>query len=111
MSVFSNCETGTPKLLDRTGPGLLKTRREAAGSLPTVEEFARAIVAAAANSQLPSGHISFGESRLPTLVQYDPCSRHLEVHQDTLVVSGDSGVPLVHSTRFSRQHLTGVALR
>lgn len=37
----------------------------------------------------------FGESRLPTLVQYDPASRYFEVHDGTLVVSGDSGVPLV----------------
>jgi phenylacetate-CoA ligase len=37
----------------------------------------------------------FGESRLPTLVQYDPLSRYFEVHNDTLVVSGDNGVPLV----------------
>jgi phenylacetate-CoA ligase len=37
----------------------------------------------------------FGESRLPTLVQYDPCSRYFESHQGTLVVSGDNGVPLV----------------
>jgi phenylacetate-CoA ligase len=37
----------------------------------------------------------FGESRLPTLVQYDPCSRFFETHEGTLVVSGDNGVPLV----------------
>jgi phenylacetate-CoA ligase len=37
----------------------------------------------------------FGESRLPTLVQYDPASRYFEVHEDTLVVTGDSGVPLL----------------
>ena len=37
----------------------------------------------------------FGESRLPTLVQYDPLSRYFEVHDGTLVVSGDNGVPLV----------------
>ena len=37
----------------------------------------------------------FGESRLPTLVQYDPLSRFFEVVDDTLVVSGDNGVPLV----------------
>ncbi len=38
----------------------------------------------------------FGESRLPTLVQYDPRSRYFELHDDaTLVVSGDSGVPLL----------------
>jgi phenylacetate-CoA ligase len=37
----------------------------------------------------------FGESRLPTLVQYDPHSRFFEVHQDTLVVSGENSVPLL----------------
>jgi phenylacetate-CoA ligase len=37
----------------------------------------------------------FGESRLPTLVQYDPRSRYFETHAGTLVVSGDNGVPLV----------------
>lgn len=37
----------------------------------------------------------FGESRLPTLVQYDPMSRFFELHEDTLVVSADSGVPLL----------------
>ncbi len=37
----------------------------------------------------------FGESRLPTLLQYDPLSRFFEVHDGTLVVTGDSGVPLL----------------
>ena len=38
----------------------------------------------------------FGESRLPTLVQYDPMSRLFELHdRNSLVVSGDNGVPLV----------------
>ena len=37
----------------------------------------------------------FGESRLPTLVQYDPVSRLFEIVDDTLVISGDAGVPLV----------------
>lgn len=37
----------------------------------------------------------FGETRLPTLVQYDPMSRYFEVHDETLVVTGDSGVPLL----------------
>lgn len=37
----------------------------------------------------------FGESRLPTLVQYDPCSRFFEVHDHTLVVSGENSVPLI----------------
>lgn len=38
----------------------------------------------------------FGESRLPTLVQYDPYSRFFESTDDgTLVVSADNSVPLV----------------
>ena len=37
----------------------------------------------------------FGESRLPTLVQYDPISRFFEVHEGTLLFSGDNGIPLV----------------
>jgi phenylacetate-CoA ligase len=37
----------------------------------------------------------FGESRLPTLVQYDPLSRYFEVSDGTLVVTGDGGVPLI----------------
>lgn len=37
----------------------------------------------------------FGESRLPTLVQYDPVSRFFELYEDTLVVSAENCVPLV----------------
>jgi phenylacetate-CoA ligase len=37
----------------------------------------------------------FGESRLPTLVQYDPFSRFFEVQEGTLLFSGDNGIPLV----------------
>jgi phenylacetate-CoA ligase len=37
----------------------------------------------------------FGESRLPTLVQYDPASRFFESHDGTLVVTGENSVPLV----------------
>lgn len=37
----------------------------------------------------------FGESRLPTLIQYDPLSRFFEVHEGTLLFSGDNGIPLV----------------
>ncbi len=37
----------------------------------------------------------FGESRLPTLVQYDPISRFFEMHEGTLVVSGENSVPLL----------------
>jgi phenylacetate-CoA ligase len=37
----------------------------------------------------------FGESRLPTLAQYDPLSRMFEVHDGTLLFSGDNGAPLI----------------
>lgn len=38
----------------------------------------------------------FGESRLPTLAQYDPISRFFElIDGATLAVTGDNGVPLV----------------
>jgi phenylacetate-CoA ligase len=37
----------------------------------------------------------FGDSRLPTLAQYDPAARYFEVHEGTLLFSGDSGIPLV----------------
>ena len=37
----------------------------------------------------------FGESRLPTLVQYDPHSRFFEVTDGTLLFSGDNGIPLI----------------
>lgn len=37
----------------------------------------------------------FGESRLPTLVQYDPINRFFEVKDGTLLFSGDNGIPLV----------------
>ena len=37
----------------------------------------------------------FGESRLPTLVQYDPVSRFFETTNGTLLFSGDSSIPLI----------------
>jgi phenylacetate-CoA ligase len=37
----------------------------------------------------------FGDSRLPTLVQYDPASRYFETHEGTLLFTGDNGIPLV----------------
>ncbi|QSJ14965.1 phenylacetate--CoA ligase family protein [Nostoc sp. UHCC 0702] len=37
----------------------------------------------------------FGESRLPTLVQYDPMGRFFEVENGSLLFSGDNGIPLV----------------
>lgn len=37
----------------------------------------------------------FGESRLPTLVQYDPLSRCFEAHDGGLLFTGDNGIPLI----------------
>jgi phenylacetate-CoA ligase len=37
----------------------------------------------------------FGQSRLPTLVQYDPGSRYFQTHDGTLLFTGDNGIPLV----------------
>ncbi|MBD6616987.1 phenylacetate--CoA ligase family protein [Komarekiella sp. 'clone 1'] len=37
----------------------------------------------------------FGESRLPTLLQYDPVSRYFEVQDRALLFSGDNGIPLI----------------
>lgn len=37
----------------------------------------------------------FGESRLPTLVQYDPLSRFFEVQDGTLLFTGNNGIPLI----------------
>jgi 3-oxoacyl-[acyl-carrier protein] reductase len=47
--------TITPKLLERTQRGLIESRRGEAGALPTVQEFASAIVDAAADSGRPNG--------------------------------------------------------
>lgn len=51
--------TITPKLLERTQRGLIESRRGQAGVLPTVQEFAAAIVDAAADASRPNGHVAF----------------------------------------------------
>jgi 3-oxoacyl-[acyl-carrier protein] reductase len=51
--------TITPKLLERTQRGLIESRRDQAGVLPTVQEFAAAIVDAAADASRPNGHVTF----------------------------------------------------
>jgi len=47
--------TITPKLLERTAPGLLKLRREAIGQLPSTTDMGEAIAEAAINPLLPGG--------------------------------------------------------
>lgn len=51
--------TITPKLLERSQPGLMAARRDEIGALPTIHEFAVAIVDAAANTTEPSGRVYF----------------------------------------------------
>lgn len=47
--------TITPRLLQRQSPGLIESRRQEAGSLPSVEDFAAAIVQAAADESCATG--------------------------------------------------------
>ncbi|MBL1264422.1 phenylacetate--CoA ligase family protein [Methylomicrobium sp. RS1] len=50
----------------------------------------------------------FGESRLPTLVQYDPVSRYFElIEGNTLAITGDNGVPLIRYHIADRGGLIG----
>ena len=51
--------TITPRLMQREQPGLIEARRSQAGALPTVEEFATAIVDAAVDPQIESGATIF----------------------------------------------------
>ncbi len=50
--------TITPKLLERSERGLIEARRGQAGVLPTIQDFAAAIVDAAVADN-PNGHVSF----------------------------------------------------
>jgi 3-oxoacyl-[acyl-carrier protein] reductase len=50
--------TITPRLLQRQAPGLIEARRQETGGLPSVAEFASAIVRAVDDS-LPTGHTVF----------------------------------------------------
>jgi NAD(P)-dependent dehydrogenase (short-subunit alcohol dehydrogenase family) len=49
--------TITPKLLERTAPGLEQGRRAALGPLPTATEMGQVIADAAVDTSSPSGHI------------------------------------------------------
>jgi 3-oxoacyl-[acyl-carrier protein] reductase len=51
--------TITPKLMERAQPGFINERREQAGSLPTVADFATAIADVCGNSSLSSGETIF----------------------------------------------------
>ncbi|HEY4384172.1 MAG TPA: SDR family oxidoreductase [Ktedonobacteraceae bacterium] len=49
--------TITPKLLERSAPGLAAQRISIAGTLPTAEEMGEIIAASAVDPTLPSGHV------------------------------------------------------
>lgn len=51
--------TITPKLMERVNRGFINERREQAGTLPTVADFAKAIADACANTSLSSGETIF----------------------------------------------------
>jgi 3-oxoacyl-[acyl-carrier protein] reductase len=51
--------TITPRLMERAQPGFINERREQAGTLPTVADFANAIADACGNSSLSSGETIF----------------------------------------------------
>lgn len=51
--------TITPKLMERSNRGFINERRQQAGSLPSVEDFARAIADTCVNSSLKSGATVF----------------------------------------------------
>jgi NAD(P)-dependent dehydrogenase (short-subunit alcohol dehydrogenase family) len=51
--------TITPKLLERQSRGLIESRRQAVGALPSVEEFAAAIVQAGTTESYSSGDTIF----------------------------------------------------
>lgn len=49
----------TPRLMERQAPGLIDARRDEAGGLPTVEEFAEAIADSAVDDALATGDTVF----------------------------------------------------
>ena len=49
----------TPRLMERQSPGLIEARREEAGDLPSVAEFAEAITEAAVDTALETGETVF----------------------------------------------------
>lgn len=55
--------TITPKLLERISKGTIEARRSQAGALPTVEEFAQAIVNAAVNEDAVGATIFVGSTQ------------------------------------------------
>lgn len=52
-------DTIVPRLMDRARPGLIDSRRAQAGSLPTTRDMAEAIVRAAEDASLPTGHVLY----------------------------------------------------
>jgi hypothetical protein len=62
--------TITPRLMERTAPGLLDQRRQEIGRLPTATDMGEAIAAAAVDPTLPSGHTLVVGGALETLIRH-----------------------------------------
>jgi NAD(P)-dependent dehydrogenase (short-subunit alcohol dehydrogenase family) len=63
--------TITPKLLERTSPGLEQDRRSALGPLPTAQEMGQVIADAAVDHSLPSGQVIVIGAPLASLLTPD----------------------------------------
>ena len=61
--------TITPRLLERSNPGLMDARRNETGALPTVAEFAEVIARSAFDADIATGHTIFVG---PTLLSESP---------------------------------------
>lgn len=57
--------------------------------------------------QPAAAHELFGEPRLPTLCQYDPCHRYFEHDRGDLLFTGDGGAPLIRYRILDRGGLVG----
>lgn len=65
------------------------------GGVLANETPASILVRRALSARPEVAHEFFGQARLPTLCQYDPCHRYFEQVDGELVFSGDGGVPLI----------------
>jgi NAD(P)-dependent dehydrogenase (short-subunit alcohol dehydrogenase family) len=63
--------TITPRLLERTAPGLLKERRTRTGALPTAAEMGREIALTAMNDSIPTGTTVVVGEALQSLLSED----------------------------------------
>lgn len=65
------------------------------GGVLANETPASILVRRALTARPELAHELFGQARIPTLCQYDPCHRYFEQVKGDLLFSGDGGVPLI----------------